>query len=121
MTMMLGVPGSYIELTPDYSYTFTKVVDRQDIRTKQGGLYTYLGQGSYRKFSLPLSWVSTADRAQVNSWWETATELQWKENGLDFPSSLYTVRITGGEEPFQTFVEPYFQVQFSGTIILETV
>ena len=118
--MKLGIQAAFINLTADYNYKFAQQIDRQDIRTKQGGLYTYIEQGTFIKFKIPSSWVTSSDRSLVNSWWSAGTTLRLLEND-DFPSSYYLVRIVSVEEPFQTFTKPYFQQYYEGEIILETI
>lgn len=118
----LGPVGSYITLTDkmDYRYEFAETLDRKDIRTKQGQLYTYIGQGNWRRFRLPMSWVSSSDRSLINSWWKTGTDLLFFEDS-DQTSVFFDVRIVGVQEPFQSFVKPYFQTYYQGEVILETI
>lgn len=119
--MQLGPVGSLITVTPDYDYQFAETqVARADIRTRNGTLYSFIESGEFTKFSLPISWVSSFDRSLVNSWWKTGTDLRLVENS-DSPSSFFNVRVVGNEEPFQTFVRPYFQQFYEGEIELETI
>ena len=90
--MQLGPTGSYINIEPLYSYTFTETANRNDIRTKQGNLYTYIKPTTMKKFKLPMSWVTAANRTLINSWWKTSADLDFIENS-DFPSSKESVRI----------------------------
>lgn len=119
-TAQLGPTGSYINLYPNYDYEFIKTLERQDVRTKAGNLYTYVDSGNWYSFKLPLSWVNSSDRSLVNSWWENATDLLFFENS-DQSSVYYNVRIVGKEEPFNSFVRPYFQIYYEGEIVLETI
>lgn len=120
MNAQLGPVGSYINLFLTYDYNFTRTIDRVDMRTQGGALYTYLGSQRFRKFTLPLTWVNSSDRALVNSWWESGANLRFIEDST-YTGSYYDVRITGNEEPFTKYKEPYFQVYFDGQIVLETV
>jgi len=118
--MQLGTVGSYITLYPDYKYSNVLNLQREDVRTKTGNLYTYIQQGTHRQIKIPESWVSSMNKNLVNSWWQTAANLRFIEDN-DYPSSYYTVRILGKEESYQSFVMPYFNIFFEGEIILETI
>lgn len=118
--MQLGPVSSYITLLPDYNFTEAlTLTEREDIRTKSGALFTYI-KGSHRKFNIPETWVSSLSRSLVNSWWETGQDLRFIPNN-DFVSSFHTVRIMGDEEPYQSFIQPYFNTYWAGEIVLETV
>lgn len=109
-----------IDVDPLYDYTFEENIQREDVRTKEGGLITYIQPGTFNRFTLPLTWVTSRDRSFVNSWWRTGADLRFIEN-TDSPGSFFDVRITGGQEPFTTFVRPYYQQFYAGEIILETI
>ena len=118
----LGPVGSYVTLTGKigYDYRFAEGIDRKDMRTKGGQLYTYIQNGSWTTLKLPASWISSSDRSLINSWWKTATNLLFFEDS-DQSSTFFNVRIMGIQEPFQSFVKPYFRTYYAGEIILETV
>jgi len=109
-----------LDVKPTYDYRFEENMQRQDIRTKEGGLISYIQGGEFTKFTLPLTWVTSRDRSFVNSWWKSGSDLRFIEN-TDSPSSFNNVRITGGAEPFSTFVRPYFQQFYAGQVIVETI
>ena len=100
--ILLGVANSsYVTLTnyAGYGYSFTENLDKQDIRTKGGTLYTYITPSStYNTFKIPLSFVNSSDRSQIKSWFSTATDLRFIEDD-SFPNSFYTVRIMGKKDP----------------------
>ena len=123
MGMLLGIPNSgYITLddTAQYGYTFTTELDKHDIRTKGGKLFTYITPSSkFKKFSIPATFVSSSDRSIVNSFFESGANLRFIEDDT-FANSFHNVRIVGVEDPFQKFVKPYFRQLYEGTIVLET-
>lgn len=118
-SIKIGPVGSYITLNPGYDFSATKVLDRQDVRVKDGSLYTYI-QGSHRRFNIPETWVASYNRSLVNSWWESAADLRFIEDDT-FPASYFTVRVMGDEEPYQTYVEPYYKQFFKGELVIETI
>jgi hypothetical protein len=124
MAMLLGIPNSsYITLDNivGYGYEFQRNLDKRDIRTKGGSLFTYITPaGGYNSFKLPATFVNSSDRSLVNSWFESGADLRFIEDDT-FANSYYNVRITGTTDSFTRFVQPYFRQLYSGTITLETI
>jgi hypothetical protein len=124
MSMLLGLANSsYISLdtTAGYGYDFAEELDKYDIRTKGGKLFTYITPaGAFTTFKIPLRFVNSSDRSVINSWFVTGTDLRFIEDNT-FANSFYTVRITGKREPLTKFVEPYFRQFYDGELVLETV
>ena len=119
--MKLVGPGSYtVELSPSFAYERVKQVERAHHRSRAGALHTYLTPGGFTRFKLPLTWVGSADRDTVTSWWKTGADLSYTEETAE-PFSYHSVRVVGVEEPFQSFVEPYYQTYYAGEVILETI
>ena len=123
MAMLLGIPNSgYITLddTAQYGYEFNTRLDKKDIRTKGGKLFTYITPTSkFNQFTIPATYVSSSDRSVVNSFFESGADLRFIEDDT-FANSFYKVRIVGVEDPFNQFVKPYFRQLYVGTITLET-
>lgn len=124
--IQLGPVNSLIPLTPGFGFEQAlTMVNRQDHRTKEGTLYTYIETGTFRRFALPWSFVNSSERSLVNSWWVSGQDLRFILDS-SFSSSFYTVRIMEVEEPFQAFVKPYgigdsaSQPLWDGEIVLET-
>jgi hypothetical protein len=115
MAMLLGVPNSsYITLSDHagYGYRFGATVDKKDIRTKGGKLFTYITPAStFREFKIPLSFVNSND--------VTGTDLRFIEDDT-FANSFYNVRILGVKEPFVSYNEPYFRQKYAGEVLLQT-
>ena len=110
---------NYIELPTTYEYSATENLTRKDVRTKAGNLYSYIEPGSFRRFTLPLVHVNSADRSLVNSWWATGSELRFVEDST-YPFSFSNVRIVGEREPLTKFMPPYSS-EYEGELVLETV
>ena len=111
--------SSFVQLYPDYSYTFTKVKDHVDNRTLSGKMYSYTFS-TYDEFEIPESWVSSENRVYVNSLWLSNTNLEFYTDYNIYPNSYYNVRITNTEEPYPNFIKPYFKEFFEGTLNLGT-
>ena len=121
--MLLGVPNSsYIELQDQagYGYNFQEELNKKDIRTKGGDLYTYITPAStFHRWSIPMTYVNSSKVSQINSWFRTATDLRFIEDNT-FANSYYTVRIVGVGTPFTKFDMPYFRTYYAGEIVIET-
>ena len=122
--VLLGIPNSSYIIFSDiagYGYNFIHNVDKKDMRTKGGKLFTYVtATGNFTRFSLPTTYVSSSDVSIINSWFSTDTDLRFIESD-DFPNSYYTVRITGKVQPFTSFNKPYFRQFYKGSVVIETV
>lgn len=110
---------NYIELPTTYEYSAAESLIRKDIRTKAGNLYSYIEPYSFRRFTLPLVHVNSADRSLINSWWATGSELRFVEDST-YPFSFSNVRIVGNSEPLTKFMPPY-NGEYEGELVLETV
>ena len=110
---------NYIELPTTYEYSATENLTRKDVRTKAGNLYSYIEPGSFRRFTLPLMHVNSAERSLINSWWATGSELRFVEDST-YPFSFSNVRIVGESEPLTKFMRPYNN-EYEGELVLETV
>lgn len=119
-TPQLGIWGILINLNPNFDYLMIKHIDKKDIRTKQGNLYSYIKKGGHTQFKLPTSWVNDIDKSIINMWWRTKTNLKYIEN-KDKPNENFNVRIMNIKEPLEFNVNQYYKEYFEGEIILETI
>ena len=124
MAMLLGIPNSsYITLDNivGYGYEFQRNLDKRDIRTKGGKLFTYITPAStFRRFEIPTTFVTSSDVSIVNSWFSTGTDLRFIEDDT-YANSYFDVRIVGTSEPYNKFIAPYFRQFYSGEIVIETI
>ena len=70
-----------------------------------------------KSWSVPLTWVTSADALRINTWWEDGDELRWTLNDSASPST-YPVFIVNQEKP----LGQYHQVNrdfFQGVLMLE--
>ena len=123
MAMLLGIPNSsYITLSDHagYGYRFGATVDKKDIRTKGGKLFTYITPAStFREFKIPLSYVNSNDVSLINSYFITGTDLRFIEDDTH-ANSFFNLRILGVREPFVAYNTPYFRQKYSGEVTLQT-
>lgn len=114
-----GSPSSAVRdalaVEPNYGYLPSGKKEQDTHRTPDGGRYDYRW-GAYDRFQIPVSWVGSAFRSTVNSWWQGNANLLWTE---DYGFSTHSVRIVNEDTPIGVLMAPYID-QWGGTIDLET-
>ena len=110
---------AYIDLPAQYDYRAGEVLDRRDARALHGALTTYIEPTGFRRFTIPLTHVTSLERSLINSWWSSGSELRFVEDNT-YPFSFTAVRLVGDNTPVTKVVQPYAD-QYSGEIVLETV
>jgi len=119
----IGVAGtninSFIDIFPDYRYSFPETKNQIDHRTLSGKLFSYKFF-TFNRFEVPLSWVNSDNRLLVNSWWNDNSNLVYFENYPDTSSGAgFEVRITNPEEPFPSYNRMYEYQFYAGSVVLE--
>ena len=109
----------YIDLPVGYDYARAEVLQRHDARALGGALHTYIEPNGYRRFTLPLTHVTSAERSLLNAWWLKGEEVHFVEDNTAV-FSFWRTRIVGNEEPITKNVQPYHD-QFAGELVLETI
>jgi len=116
----VGPVNSYIDIFPGWGTTQEKTwINIHHQRRRNGSLKSYQEPGEFEKFEMPMSWVSSGDRALVNSWAQNIMDLRLIPDS-DSPSSYYDVRITNTQEPLTSAVKPYENF-YQGEIVFETI
>lgn len=114
----LGISSATaITLEPNYDYSNKKRKNETVIRTKSGKAKKYKW-GDFRSIRFTLDYVSTADAAVVNSWFDTDTKLLFFVTS-DTATEVNSVMLFGEESPFKMFNKPYDSL-YKGSILLET-
>lgn len=103
-----------VTLNPEYGYEAGKVKNQMRKRSVTGKEYSYT-LGTYEEFEVPVEYVSSADRYQIEQWWEDNDAMYWLEEG----GTAVQVRITNDEFPLRKRNKPYYDY-FKGTIKLST-
>lgn len=117
----VGPPNSYITIYPGWETSQEKTfINVSHQRRRDGSLKSYQEPGNFEKFEIPLSWVSSGDRALVNSWAENITDLRLipdSDFAFTVPMSLSNGDFeTGGSSPWQTSI----QAPASGSIAISS-
>ena len=120
MAMLLGITGEEVTLSPEWSYSFSEIQNKEGNRTVRGNFTTFVHSPSHTQLKIPLNYVNSSDRSIINSYWQTATTIHFIEND-DNPTVVHTVRIMGDKEPFPSYIKPYAFLEYRGEILLESV
>ena len=73
----VGPVNSYINIYPGWEAIQEKSwINVSHQRRRNGSLKSYQEAGDFDKFEMPLSWVSSSDRALINSWAGNITDLR---------------------------------------------
>jgi hypothetical protein len=113
------VSGTGVTLEPTFDYRFNEVQEKSINRTITGVLGTFVNSPGFTRFEVPISFISSSDRAVVNSWYNSTSTLQFSEDqGV---SDVTTVRIMGEVEPFPQYADPYEFIEYAGMLVLESV
>lgn len=95
----------------DYSDRSEKVESRHVTRSGREFVYKW---GDRVQIRFGVSFINSSDRAIVNSWWNTNTDLLFMEEGA---TQVNSVRLVNDSQPIDSFVRPYSSL-FRGTIEL---
>lgn len=106
--------GTDVTLTPEYAAKFGVVKDEVAHRTRAQRRFTYTW-GHYRRWELPLTYVTTTDATRINSWWGASTLLNFTQ---DSGTTVHSVQIVGLELPLSLPTPPYEDLR-QGTLVLE--
>jgi hypothetical protein len=106
-----------VQIFPEWELRAGMKKTTTSIRTNLGKLYTYKW-GQFKRFEVPVRYISNSKAAIVNSWWQTADLLHWKvySGGVWETSSVMIVNKTA---PFNDFEKGYISLM-KGNLELET-
>lgn len=103
-----------VTINPEWGYADPKAKIQARHRSTTGAEYSYT-YATYQTFKVPVSYVTSADRYQIQQWWESNTSLSWMEEG----TTAVTVRITNDTFPLSKRNKPYYDL-FMGELELST-
>ncbi len=119
---LYDLSGTYapLVLNPTWGFKENRLISKTEGATIGGRLNTYTAGANGYEWVLPLEFVNSAFRAQVNIWWGLQQELVFSVNSYsDFPSSCI-VRIANQMEPLGQVIQPRDDLFRGGLILRET-
>lgn len=108
----------YVQLHPTWDFVESQMPRTSHGATLGGRLYTSVDTTVAYRWSLPLTFVSSADRAQVMPWWRNQTELLLTLNLSDTNRATSYVRIANQMEPLGQR-SPFQIDRYSGILQLQ--
>jgi len=109
----------YAQLNPSYAMRTSDVVmNRHWRRSFDGYLYEVNAPGQTTRWEVPVTWVSSSDRAAINSWWMTGANLRFLLDD-SYPASYHNVRLVGETWPLPRYQYAHHGEYFEGKLILE--
>ena len=114
-----------LQLRPTAKFTETQITPKVEQLAVGGKFHTYLPGANGYEWSVPLEFVNSATRAQINTWWAAQTELVFSTNitssnpsvvGSAAPMSCI-VRIANMMEPLGQNPAPRLDLFFGGLIL----
>ncbi|MCZ6749302.1 MAG: hypothetical protein O7D96_08415 [SAR324 cluster bacterium] len=104
------------QVRPGWGYRETRQLIKSESRTRRAGHFVY-AWGTHFRASLPLTYVESALRNALHSWWQDQANLAWVRDEDSGPKTA-VVRIGGERQPMRR--RETAQGDFhSGTIELE--
>ena len=90
-----------ITLNPKEQFAEDLEVRQNFNRAVSGKLHTYkIANSKQFKYTVPLSFVSSEDKLQINSWWSAQSELIFQISDSDTSGEHISVRIININNPF---------------------
>lgn len=115
MSFRLFVDSSNgITLNPEYDYEKNRTKIENDHRTRDGSMFRYKWS-AFDKFGFGVRYLNSSNMAIVNSWWESNTDLLFKDENS---TEVFSLRLVNDSLPISKFIKPYDNL-FSGVIELE--
>jgi hypothetical protein len=104
--------GVTLDVEYDYADLRSKIENKH--RTRDGSQYTYKWS-AWDKLSFSIMYVNSSTKALVNSWWESNTDLLFKDENA---TEVFSVHLSNDSLPISKFVKPYTSL-WKGVIELE--
>jgi len=115
MTYRLFVDSNNgIDVEPEYDYKEPdeKIENRHRVRSGEEYVYKW---GEFNRWEFSVEYINSSDRAIINSWWSSNTDLLWMEEGSSVVSSVH---ITNKTKPVDKPHKPYSLTLWKGVLKL---
>jgi len=106
-----------ISFEPDFGFKHRDKKIENSIRARSGiqAVYQF---GEYRRWKIPVRFVSSGDKQTLNTWWRNNTELFFFDNNDMTAAGTFGVRITNKSAPIFTPEKPY-DYEWKGNLELD--
>lgn len=115
------VQADPITLHPEYGFAAEARVRKAEHRTRAGFLHTY-HWSRHGAWTVPLRYLSAAEAALLNWWWQTQRDLVFTLDTSD-SEAMQIVRITNDTQPIGGKIRPYAYADegWQGVLHLEAI
>jgi len=117
--MRLTDASTTIDFDPAAGYIQPRILRATHHRAATGKSYSYKWWEKER-WEVPTDRLSKTDADQLNSWWDSLTELTFYPDMINSPTTSYTVLLKNTTAPMR-MQGPVFADKYSGTLILEEI
>lgn len=105
-----------VDFSPAPGYDIPERRRRSVHEARDGTVYIY-EWGNKELYEVPITLMPTADRAKIETWWQSRTLVKFYPDYVNSPATYVSVRIMNEDNPLQ-MAYPFFDENYSGTLIL---
>lgn len=105
-----------VDFSPAPGYDIPERRPRSVHEARDGTVYIY-EWGNKELYEVPITLMPTADRAEIEIWWQSRTLVKFYPDYVTSPGTYVSVRIMNEDNPLQ-MAYPFFDENYSGTLIL---
>jgi len=91
--------SAFLEIQPSREFSETWESGRRDAVSLGGRRYTHVPAGAALRYTVPLAYVSSADRATIDGWWRDQPELFFTFNLAAGTAQTVQVQVINEREP----------------------
>ncbi len=106
-----------VSFEPEYGFKNEDRKIENTLRTRSALLFQYKF-GDFRRWRVPLRFVSSGDKQTINGWWNDNTGLFFFDDNDNSVAATYAVKIVNRSAPISTVEQPY-DYEWRGVIELE--
>ena len=108
-----------IDITFDPAPGYSKADDMNVLHTRSndGTLYSYKIYHK-RRWEVPLTQFNKTKATQINSWWQSLTQLRFYPDLIYDASTYFNARITNTERPLLGMTKYTFEILYEGSVTI---
>ena len=112
--------GAFLEINPGREFSESWETGRGDEVSLGGRRYTHVPAGAALRYSVPLAFVSSADRETMDGWWRDQPELVFTFNLSESTAQSVRVQMINEREPLGRNI-PANRDLYAGVLFLREV
>ncbi len=112
--------GAFLEINPGREFNETWETGRGDTVSLGGRRFTHVPAGAALRHTVPLAFVSSADRETIDGWWRDQPELVFTFNLSESTAQSVRVQMINEREPLGLYI-PATRELYAGVLFLRVV